>query len=86
MQERLPDLQAREKAFAALYAARLNYRINIYLNDEEALNGKPMTDQARKDKIAKTPIEKLGPDPYDQELNAMAVSSNYRCVGSNKQL
>ena len=68
--------QAREKAFASLYASRLKNRISIYLNDEEAMNGKRTTDQARNDKIAKTPIEKLGPDPYDQEINAMAVSTS----------
>ena len=63
--------KADEEASTSLKASRLKNRVDIFLKHDEALNGKRMIPQAQRDKIA----EKLGTDPYDQEILTMAVSA-----------
>ena len=67
-------MQARKKALEDLRAHRLTNRLTILVNDQEAQTGKTTTGPARKDKIAKMSAESLEPDPFDQEILAMAVS------------
>lgn len=67
-------IHARNKALEDLRAHRLTNRLTALVNEQEAQTGKATSGQARKDKIAKMSAGKLDPDPFDQEILAMAVS------------
>lgn len=64
----------RNKALEDLRAQRLANRLTALVNEQEAQTGKATSGQARNDKITKMSTGKLGPDPFDQEILAMAVS------------
>ncbi|MCJ1397446.1 hypothetical protein MMC11_000639 [Xylographa trunciseda] len=69
--------QARGKALGVLQKARLKHRATVYINEQEALMGKPFAPQVREDKIARVNEDKLGTDPFDQEIQAMAHVMGY---------
>lgn len=66
--------QSRERALKTLQHARLYRRINEELDFQEAQSGKSTTGKARSDAIKKFAGEKIGPDPFEAEVSAMAVS------------
>ena len=68
--------QAQEEALSTLQLARQSNRAVAFVNELEAQNGKLFSEPVRKDKIAKVTPAQLGPDPYNQELQAMAVREN----------
>ena len=67
-------IQAGNNALADLRAHRLQNRLTLLVNEQEAQTCKGTSGQARKDKIAKMTADNLDPDPFDQEIVAMAVS------------
>ena len=73
--------QSQDKALIALKAGRLIQRARIRLIEEENKGGKQSggkqpTMQAIEEKAAKMSEAQLGLDPFEQEINVMAVSEN----------
>ena len=66
--------QAREKATVYLQKKRREFRANEFLDEHEAGTNKPTSGQVRVEKALKVTDAMLGPDPYNQEVNAMGVS------------
>ena len=66
--------QAQAEALTTLRAARRDNRRAAYVAKLEMQSGKVFSDQVFKDRMPKVTDEQLGVDPFNQELEAMAVS------------
>ena len=66
--------RAYNEAFETLRSARRLNRATSSLNEEEANSGKTTVGHARQEKINKITDEKLGADPFSQEIRVMSVS------------
>ena len=67
-------VQAQKKALIGLRMARRVNRQACHVARLEAQNRKPLSDSAFKDRMSKVTDDQLGVDPFDQELETMAVS------------
>ncbi|MCJ1380280.1 hypothetical protein MMC17_003383 [Xylographa soralifera] len=68
--------QSQDKALIILKTGRLTQRAKIRLIEEENKVGKQTTLQVIEEKAAKMNEAQLGPDPFEQEINVMAVSKD----------
>lgn len=62
------------KALAGLQASSRNQRATLIVNEQDVRSKKPASSVNRRERIAKAETQ-LGPDPYEQELMVMAVST-----------
>lgn len=76
--------QARE--LDAFNIARFRARADVYFNEQDALTGKKSSEEerSRKIQIDKELSMKLGPDPYQREVEVMAKIRAYYAVASSR--
>lgn len=75
---------AEAKALTLLQTKRRENRAGAYLDEQEAMTGKPTTGQTRIEKISKISDAQLGPDEYENEIKAMSVSAISGIIGTAK--
>ena len=66
--------KSKEKVLVALKEARHLNRAKIYVMEQEQSTGKSVNAQVRAERAGRINEMRLGPDPYDKEIDLMAVS------------